>query len=486
MACSSEADRVADIAGNITSGHGVLIKNAEVAGQHVDVNCSTVVEAVAPSLPVPAGDVQVVDAQGAALLPGLHDHHIHLRATAAALRSLDCSEFAPGQSTALQTALSQVVGDSWIRVVGYHESIAGDLDAAALDALCAGRPVRVQHASGKLWTLNTSAMRALGLAGVRDQPGVERDAHGRPTGRLWRMDDWLGQRVPAVDGGLQDLSQQLASFGITGVTDTSYNNSEATAVAFEQARQRGELQQHVRLLGDDGLRVGGLKIMLDEDDLPDLEKLAARLARAHRKGRVVAFHCISHIELLFALNALQLAEVRSGVRIEHGGVIHSEVIPQLLECGATVVTQPGFIAQRGERFRRQAAPQDLDALYPYASLLAAGVPVAASSDAPYGPLNPWHNMRAAVERRTEAEQSLGRRECVPPSEALRGYLASPERPGGEARRISPGAPADLCLLDRSLGQAYEDIGAVNVNLTLVAGREIYASSASTSSVCSPK
>jgi predicted amidohydrolase YtcJ len=51
-------------------------------------------------------------------------------------------------------------GHGWIRGVGYAETVAGDLDAAALDRLRPDRPVRVQHRSGALWILNTAALRS--------------------------------------------------------------------------------------------------------------------------------------------------------------------------------------------------------------------------------------------------------------------------------------------------------------------------------------
>lgn len=451
----------------------MLIKNAEVAGQRLDVRCARAVLALAPGLPEAATDEQIIDAHGAALLPGLHDHHIHLHATAAAQRSIDCSQFQAGEVAKLRSALLQAAGTEWIRVVGYHESVAGDLDSDSVDALCADRPVRIQHASGKLWVLNSLAMQQLGLSAAQPQPGVECNRQGQPTGRLWRLDGWLRKHLPGpTDADLGDLSRQLAGFGITGVTDASYNNTQATAGEFAAAQQSGELLQHVQLMGDDSLSSGALKVMLDEDELPELDALAGRIQRAHRLGRMVAFHCVSHVELLFALSALDQAGVQSGVRIEHGGVIRPSVLPQLLACKATVVTQPGFIAQRGERFRRQADVGDLNALYPYASLLAAGIPAAASSDAPYGPINPWQIMAAAVQRVTEAELTLGRRECVPAAEALRGYLAAPDDPGGAPRAIVPGAAADLCLLDRPLAQVYADIGAVQVQHTLVNGRVV--------------
>jgi len=470
---------------NIPSGGTLLIRRAQVAGRIVDLRIADVVLQMAPQLPRVDSDVGTVEADGAALLPGLHDHHIHLRAAAAARQSVACDQ--AGDRAGLGVLLQQAPGQGWIRAAGYHEATAGDLDRDDLDALCPLRPLRLQHSSGKLWVLNSAAIEALGLQTATELPGVERDAHGRVTGRLWRMDEWLHEHLPAsAHPQLAELSTALAGYGITGVTDASYNNTAASAADFDVAASRGELLQHVLLMGNASLPSGTLKILLDEDDLPALPELVAGIQTAAAQGRGVAFHCVSHIELLFALQALADAGHPEGARIEHAGVVRAEVVRQLKSSAVTVVTQPGFIAQRGERFRMQADAEDVGYLYPYGTLLAAGVPVAASSDAPYGPLDPWQIMAAAVNRRTESGRTLGVRECVPAAEALRGYLADPRAPGGPARRVSMGAPADLCLLDRSLGAALEDLAAVQVRHTWINGRLVYDSSASTSSVCSPR
>src|SRR5438105_1052736 len=65
----------------------------------------------------------VVDGHGGALLPGLHDHHIHLLALAAARRSIDCGPPAVCDAAALTHALRRAATESadgaWVRGVGY-------------------------------------------------------------------------------------------------------------------------------------------------------------------------------------------------------------------------------------------------------------------------------------------------------------------------------------------------------------------------------
>ncbi|MCV7108006.1 amidohydrolase, partial [Mycolicibacterium chitae] len=58
----------------------MLIRNGTLLdGRVVDVRVRDVVTEVGPDLPAAAGE-QVLDAAGGTVLPGLHDHHVHLRA----------------------------------------------------------------------------------------------------------------------------------------------------------------------------------------------------------------------------------------------------------------------------------------------------------------------------------------------------------------------------------------------------------------------
>ncbi len=290
------------------------------------------------------------------------------------------------------------------------------------------------------------------------------------------MDSWLRAQLAQQLPNLSALSQSLAAYGVTGVTDASYSNNQQAVNLLLAAQQRGSLQQRLYVLGDDTLSNGPLKIMLDEDDLPDIDVLVKRIQKARQVGRSAAFHCVSHVELLFALAALQQAGFSPADRIEHGGVIRTEILPLLKQSGATVVTQPGFVWARGARFAQQADPADRAYIYPYASLVSAGIPVVASSDAPYGPLNPWLAMATAVTRRCADGSVLNVDERIEPEVVLAGYLASSENPGGPPNTLHQGCPADLCLLDRPLSAALRDLSQVNVQATWIAGRLVYRSS----------
>src|SRR6516164_5237603 len=187
----------------------------------------------APGLRARPGEADI-DAAGGALLPGLHDHHIHVRALAAARASVPAGppqvRDAPGLRAALRAAGAALPAGAWVRCVGYHESVAGSLDRWALDAMVADRPVRVQHRTGALWVVNSAASALLGLSAC-ELPGVERDRAGRPTGRLWRMDRWLADRAPSPPADLAAVSADAAAHGVTGFTDATPDATESYVAA---------------------------------------------------------------------------------------------------------------------------------------------------------------------------------------------------------------------------------------------------------------
>jgi predicted amidohydrolase YtcJ len=459
----------------------LLLRDAEVDGVRVDVRVRDgLVSAVSPAGTPPGAtgvrDVRwlesavsragalpgtAVECGGGALLPGLVDHHVHLHALAAARRSVDCSVRA-GLAGVLAAAPADEHG--WVRGTGYP---GDDLDARTLDALHPDRPVRVQHRSGALWVLNSRALAALGPL---DHPGVERASGGAPTGRLFRADAWLRERLPGTDlPDLSALGRELAGYGITAVTDATPGLSEAAARALTAIPQR------VTLLGlplgtpvPPGAAVGPLKIVLADSDLPPFDELVGLLRTVHDAGRGVAVHTVTRESLVLLVAALDEVGRHPADRIEHAALVPEELVPALR--GLAVVTQPGFLADRGDLFRREVPADEHADLYRCRSLLAAGVRLALSSDAPYGPVDPWEVIVAAATRRTPDGSPLGAGETVTARQALDAYLAAPDDPGGPPRRIVPGAPTDLVLLHGPLEKALTAPSAAVVRGTMVGGK----------------
>ena len=365
-------------------------------------------------------------------------------------------------------------------MVGYEDSSLALLDRYALDRIVDGRPVRVQHRSGGLWVLNSLALSQVGAADDT-APCIERDSAGELTGRLWRADDWLRSRAQRSPPSLAGVSSSLAAFGVTGVTDASVTNDPAQALYFANAVRAGELKQKLCLMSggpleppDDGaFRVGPVKFVLDDHALPDIDEIITRVAWAHISGRAVAVHCVTAGELAFALAAFAQTGTIDGDRIEHGGVVPRQAVPVIARRGLTVVSQPGFIFEHGDRYLEDVDPVDAPYLYPCASLIDAGIRVGGSSDAPYGTPDLWTALAAAVDRTTRAGRQINADEGIAPGRALSLFLGDFADPGGPPRRLHVGMPADLCLLDRPMRAALSALQGDMVAATIVDGCLIY-------------
>lgn len=424
---------------------------------------------IAPRLPLSDNDIDGTDNL---LLPGLHDHHIHLLATAARMQSVDLSGMIDPNSviSALRSKAAGIAPGEWVRATGYDERAAGIPDRHLLDTWMPDRPLRLQDRTGALWVLNSA-----GLALIGDAPlpaAVETGPNGLPTGRIWRGDDWLRGRICNKPPSLAELSGQLGRWGVTAVTDAGANNGPDEAAILSDLIRSGVLRQKLTLMGREDLpdgknyRLGPVKLLFDERALPELDNIVARIHAARAIGRSVAAHCVTEAELVTYLAALAAADgAQEGDRIEHGSLIPRSLIADIAHMRLTVVANPGFIARRGDRYLTEVDPLDLPNLQRLASLSANGVTLLAGSDAPYGPANPWVAIAAAIHRRTTAGAIVGSDEGLSCDEALALFSSD--------ATIRPGAVADCCLIVADWTEHICDPDDPNpVLLTLIAGQLI--------------
>jgi predicted amidohydrolase YtcJ len=274
----------------------------------------------------------------------------------------------------------------------------------------------------------------------------------------------------------------LASFGVTGVTDCTPAADAAYFEPIADSVRSGALPVTVWVTGGPELseatpphplRRGPVKILITDHAFPSLEQVSEGFIRAHWAGRTVAVHCVSRAGLLLALAAWRAVGSVPGDRVEHGSVVPLEVVASLRELSLTVVTQPGFLAARGDAYLAEVEPADRPDLYRCASLQEGGVPVGGSTDAPFGPDDPWVAIRAAIERRAASGATVGSDRGLEPSAALDLFLGPPEHPGRPRRRVTPGATADLCLLDVPLRTALLEPDRRHVAATFAGGRLTY-------------
>jgi predicted amidohydrolase YtcJ len=422
----------------------MLIQRAALLdGRVADIRVAEHIVDVAPTLARRPGEA-VIDARLGTVLPGLHDHHLHLRAAAAALGSVVVGP--PAVHTEEQFARVVAAAgssDGWIRAIGYHESVAGELDRTRLDALQPRTPLRVQHRSGAMWILNSAALACFG----------EPD---HPHGRIRSDDHRLTEAVPRHQPDLNALGRQLAGYGVTGVTDATPDLQPDEIASLTAA-----FTQRVQCLAP------GKKIL--HDDALDLDGLTEWVAECHAADVPVAIHCVTAAQLIVTIASLRAAGTHPQDRIEHAAVIPD--VGALAALGVTVVTQPNFIAERGEQYRNDVPADEHAQLWRVASLIRVGVPVAGSTDAPFGALDPWAAMRAAATRATACGHIIGPHERVDPRQALKLFLGAADRPA-EPRRIEPGEPGDLCVLSVPPDEALRILASDMVLASVVGGNPL--------------
>ncbi len=431
----------------------MLIQRATLLDGHVvDLRVDVRIDEVADDLTPRRGE-EVFDARHGTVLPGLHDHHVHLRSAAAAQDSLELGPPRVRDRDELVRALgsAEVGSDGWIRAIGYHDSVAGPLDRSLLDMLAPPRPVRVQHRSGVLWILNTAGLARIG-----------RGDH--PDGRLPSADRSWSVSLQHRETSLAGMSRRLARYGLTGLTDATPDLAAGDIDNFAELQRRGDLRQHVHCLSP------GKRIL--RDDALDLDELTGWVGDRHSRGVPVAIHAVTAVQLVVTIAALKQAGTYPGDRIEHAAVVPPDSLAALAELGVTVVTQPNFVAERGDEYLADVPAAEHDQLWRVASLLEAGIPVALSTDMPFGREDPWAAMRAATHRTTPRGNVLNAAECISARRALTMFLGSSQR-AAQPRAVEPGQPGELCVLSVPPPTALAELDAEMVAATVIGGELAY-------------
>ncbi len=451
----------------------------------------------------------VLDCGGRAVIPGIVDAHCHLLATAAISLRVDCRPAATPDVESIVEALrgAATSHNGWIRGYGYDDSPLGlgrHLNRHDLDRVATDRPVRVDHRSGHACALNSRALARVGIDRLTpDPPGevIARDADGEPTGLLLEMDDWLQGRAGGAEDSspgqmeqaMRDFGDRLLAYGITAVTDAGPSNGLERWRYFEETTADGTLPLRLTMMvgfdllaeiqaaglgygataNQGQLTVGHAKIMLTASTgqlRPDPAQLAEMVAYAHELGFPVAIHAVERDAVV--ASALAIGDAPQSLagggdripdRIEHCAECPPDVLDLVAQSGATVVPNPGFLHYDGERYLSTVAGDLMPHLYPVAALVERGIPTRLGSDAPVIEPNPWASMAAAVSRQSAAGVELGGVSVNSVAEALALHSS--------ARRITPGMPADLAVVEPDpFAVSVKDLPAVRSVATIVAGR----------------
>ncbi len=427
------------------------------------------------------------------IVPGLGDGHIHLAGWSALNEGLDLDRvdgFGPLRDEIRRYAGSinpetPVIGtrldDTRLkegRLPTRHD----------LDRILAARPILLYRHCSHIAIANTNALE---LAGVTpetpDPPGgaFDRTVTGEPTGVLRESAIGSVQRAlePLIRSPLPtqllDTARALARRGVTRIDamvstgtplwcGTGNELEDLLAVAADLpldvdvyviTDRRIELRRAAaRIRRVEGrLRFGGWKGFADgslggrtaalsrpyEGDSGTGMSLFAPerdldLARtAIKEGGQVAVHAIGDravSEVLDHFRSLREEDVAGNrLRVEHCSMLDDSLLERLVELGVTASVQPPFLTSDGPWLASRIGSRERE-IHPFRTMLDAGIPLRAGSDAPIEDPTPWKGMWSAMNHPSNPAESLTAAQAL----AIYGGV-TPET----------GSPADLILVDRN-------------------------------------
>jgi predicted amidohydrolase YtcJ len=513
-------------------------------GQFVAVGDSEIRDLAGPS-------THVEDLSGAAVVPGLIDAHNHLQATGRMLREVQFYDTRAMSEIVARVAarVRETPRGEWVVGRGWDESLLAEGRHPTrhdLDAVSPQNPVVIHRVWNKL-VCNSAALQAAGIdretpdppADVLYSGSFERDGGGEPTGLFRdRAKDLITDHIPEPTeeervAAVAAACRAYNAVGLTGVAEPGLYPLEIRA--YDRARREGQLTVRTDMLmaawgfgapeseqgleerfeslgvggglGDDLLRLEGIKLMIDGGmsdrtarmfdaylDEPDNRgtwvvepKRLVRLIRwVHDLGWPMDIHTCGDEAQETVVRAFADAQRENPKpwlrhRVHHAYFPTPAALAAMAEAGIPAVVSSPFLTNLGEGFVNSVGPERASRAMPMRTYLDAGIPLAGSSDSHITDYNPWVGMHAAVNRTTATGRELGKEtEALTPAEALRSYtLGGACVTGREDRQgsITPGKLADLVVLDRDpLAIPPDELDQVRPAATMLGGAWVYRAS----------
>jgi predicted amidohydrolase YtcJ len=453
---------------------------------------------------------EIIELNGAAVMPGLVDSHTHLVNHC----WIGTHDYRVGvtKDQLLGIVAEDVANESDlpVHVMGWVPlNYSGTRDE--LDAISATRPILVQSFDGAGWLLNSAAIEWLQIedpdAGA-PATGADRDQQGRLTGRFvgpqWNV--WVNRQAIALtpDEVLrQNALNEARGFAATGRT-TVHNmatSARAMSVLISLVREGllplrvrefysgfsasdKEFARSVSDVSERWYRVLGAKYFLDGTPfkgdasyvgiqysgpvLMSQTEIEAAIADAVAHGEQPAFHSSGQLSahaVLDAIDAIGPAATGIRVRLEHQDIAFPEDLARIADEGVFVSMQPAHFGVFSPPFVPPDAYLPLD-WYLFHSYMDAGATVILGSDMSAPPLvqlamatlgpTPWNPVEAMTFdealRAMTSDAAAGARGDEHHVGRLRpGMLADFVVVSGDPSKMPPGALFGLQVLRTVVG-----------------------------------
>ncbi len=484
-----------------------------------------------------AGIHRIHDMNGATVLPGFIDSHVHVRelgmdkikANLVGVKNIDdivvqLQKFYPNPEPG-----DWLIGQGWDE--GYFASI-GYPDRAALDAAFPNNPVHLESLHGFAGFYNGAALELAGISADTPDPDVGnilKRENGEPTGVMLTLAQGLvNQHIPepsaerlqqAIKAGLQEM----AAAGVTSIHEAGMAQDDVDA--FIELRANNELPIRVYGMLDgndeplmqewfasgplddetDFLDIRGIKVFYDGSlgsrtalmaapysDRPDLANPTERITpeavtslaeRAVTNGFQMAVHAIGDEGNNRTIGIYESATAETGVdhrwRIEHAQVVLPDFYDRMAKLGAIASMQSSHAVGDSGWAEDRVGADRIKHAYAWQRIKAAGGRLIINSDLPGEPWTPMETLYFAVTRKhlTGDKDGWYTNEALNVDEAL--YAMITENAFGAFQEDKLGALkkgnwADFVVLDRNpLETPADDLKNIKVLETWVAGERVF-------------
>ncbi|MBI5726924.1 MAG: amidohydrolase [Ignavibacteriales bacterium] len=479
-----------------------------------------------------------IDLDGAFMLPGFIDSHMHLVWGGEYLQSVNLTtasnreDFISRLKSFIPHKISKwIVGGNWNQ---FNFDKVQLPDKSWIDDITGSIPTLLHRMDYHIALANSAA---LAIAGIKNGTPIPEggdilfDSSGDPTGILKDAAiDIVTAHIPKP--GTQQLKQFIKStfseankHGITSVHDISapehipvLKDMERKGHLTCRVYSRLPIEQHqdfidigiTRNFGKDYLKLGSLKAFADGSlgagtawmfdhfndephnagmamEIMSSGKLAEYVAHADAHHLQVSVHAIGDKANHEVLNILERTSKQNKFwdrrfRIEHAQHLHPDDVERFGKLGAIASMQPLHLHEDGGWMHSRIGVDRCKGAYMFGSLIGSGARVCFGSDFPIVSLDPIAGIYSAVTRKVKNSRPQVEniaRELITLQDAIDCYTKNAAYAAFEENckgTIEPGKLADFAVLDRNLFLIdYDELPEVKVLKTFVGAKEVYHS-----------